>query len=105
MQSHYQMAGDARRVDLQRNIQNQFDGENSECENFLTRTEQHSMKWTNFSQQRNLFFDAFNRFDKAKRAEKFLDDPKMSAGNVGDECRRKMSAAPTLQRIHAHKEI
>jgi hypothetical protein len=63
--------------------------------------EEHSMKWTNFSQAHNLFFDAFDRFDEATRAEKFIDDPK----NVGGKCRRWMSAAPTLERIHAHKGI
>jgi hypothetical protein len=46
--------------------------------------EERSMKWTNFSQPHNLFFDAFDRFDEAKRAEKFIDDPK----NAGGKCRR-----------------
>jgi hypothetical protein len=88
-------AEDSRSIDLQRILRIQFGGEKIECANFLTGVEEQVTKWINFSQSRNLFFDAFDRFDNAETLEKVLPHhPKMSAancrrGNVGEKCRRR----------------
>jgi hypothetical protein len=79
------MAGDSRSIDLQRILQINFRGEKFECANFLTRMEEQATKCTKFSPSRNLFFDAFNRYEACSEDRKRFF-------RMIQKCRRKMSA-------------